>query len=107
LQADRAKLKGKEMRERLQKLNDKEGSFGHLLKKIKKTSPQETDSTATDSDSGREDHTTEAHKNNSVKVNLTEEERAKVEHALTSIDTLKTNAKRQMARAKIVDLSKI
>lgn len=45
--------------------------------------------------------------NKTVKVNLTEDERTKVENALTSIDTLKTNAKRQMARAKIVDLSKV
>jgi len=50
LQADRARLKGREMRERLQKLDDKGGAFSYLLKKVDQGG-NASDSTSTGSDS--------------------------------------------------------
>lgn len=40
-------------------------------------------------------------------VKINNEEQAKIETALQSVDTLKSNFKRKMASAKIIDLTKI
>lgn len=40
-------------------------------------------------------------------MKINSEEQAKIETALQSVDTLKSNFKRKMASAKIIDLTKI
>ena len=76
LQYDRMRLKGKDMLERIQKLNNSNTAFGTLMKQISK---QE------------------------IKLNAAEEEI--VTKAIKEVGGLKTALKRQMAKARVVDLT--
>ena len=86
LQADRMRLRGKDMMVRLNNLQNEDSAFAQLIKQ----------------------------NNNAVKLNsktptvkLNHEEQAKIEAALQSVDSLKKDFKTKMASAKIIDLTKI
>lgn len=83
---DRMRLRGKDMMVRLNNLQNEESAFAKLIKQnnsnIKLISKVPT-----------------------VKIN--NEEQAKIETALQSVDNLKSDFKRKMASAKIIDLTKI
>lgn len=80
------RLRGKDMMVRLNNLQNEESAFVKLIKQ----------------------------NNNNIKliskvatVKINNEEQTKIETALQSVDTLKSNFKRKMASAKIIDLTKI
>jgi len=88
-------------------LDDKGGAFSYLLKKVDEGA-NASDSTSTGSDSQTEivEPNSEIGKRKTIKVALTYLERNKVEDALKGVDALRGKAKHQMARARIVDLTK-
>lgn len=87
LQADRMRLKGKEMLERLNKLQNKDGAFCRITQQLRDTEKKK-----------------EAEQVNGVTVKLNKAEQLKVQSALESVETLKFKVKKQMATRRIVDI---
>lgn len=85
LQADRMRIKGKDMLSRLSNLQREQGAFNTLVQQMR--SDQKAD-------------------HGEVAIKLNRSEQTKVEEALESVETLKFKVKKQMAARRVVDLSK-
>ena len=77
------KLKGKDMMRRLHRLQQDGDAFNVLVKESKIID------------------------NGGVSIRLNKDEQKTIEEAIQGVDELKTKVKRQMARARVVDFSKI
>lgn len=86
LQADRMRMKGKDMTTRLRNLQNDNSAFAKLIKQNQEK---------------------ENAKPSQSNVKLNAEEQGKIEAAINSVESLKSQFKRKMANARIVDLSKI
>ena len=88
LQADRMRLKGKDMLDRLTKLQNKDGAFSVITQQLRDSEKKK-----------------EANIVNGVTVKLNKAEQLKVQSALESVETLKFKVKKQMATRRIVDIT--
>ena len=82
------RLKGKDMLERLTKLQNKDGAFSVITQQLR------------DAEKKRE-----ASQVDGVTVKLNKAEQLKVQSALESVETLKFKVKKQMATRRIVDIT--
>lgn len=79
LQTDRMKMKGRQIMERLQKLQREEGAFNTLIKRNRQK--------------------------NELQLKLNAEEQTKLEDTLQNVSLLKSKVKKQMARARVIDFT--
>jgi hypothetical protein len=82
------RLRGKDMFERLTKLQETEGAFSLVTKQLREAEKKREAA------------------NKGVAVKLNKAEQMKVQSALESVETLKFKVKKQMASRRIVDLTK-
>ena len=89
LQADRMRLKGKDMLARLSKLQKADGAFSVITQRLRDEEKRK------EAESGV----------NGFAIKLNKAEQIKVQSALESVETLKFKVKRQMATRRIVDIT--
>ena len=82
------RLKGKDMLERLTKLQNKDGAFSAITQQLREAEKKK-----------------EAEQVDGVTVKLNKAEQLKVQSALESVETLKFKVKKQMATRRIVDIT--
>ena len=94
LQADRMRLKGKDMLARLVALDSREGAFAQLSGEYQEQAQL----------FGNQSSQTQI-RADGMSIQLNGAEKAKLEGALSSVETLKFRVKKQMASRRIVDLT--